>query len=456
MGMILTPKGPLVGPDGRPLATATTDPALRGGWIQSGGLGAGSTLPTLGSLYGVDRPTERRASRVAYFLNPAYWAALEVVKNYVVGDAFTYGDLDDKTAQAQLDEFWAENNLGRLVDRFWTEFSLDGENATVWVGKLRRGAPARIAFLDVDAGLELTADTLEGVTRLKAHGETYEQGLFVWTAHDSLYNDPRGWPPFRHAVAVAIAYVALLNHRLRLQDVQSRLNAVYYALVDAGAGDGGLAQQTAKAAVYGRIPSNGAVVTLAKDRETGESEELKFLDVGKGAQDAQHDMRQVRLLLSMVMGLPEHYLGEGGNVTRTTADAMGDPARRSILRKHAAVRDWLDRVYRTELIRRNGRDKRYSVRQVSVRHDGLTRIVSTRRVPAAQVEVPWVFPNVSTDDLEALVKKVDLAARRRLASTQTLMGELGYDPALERERLAAEGTTPNPEPAVGREEGDAS
>lgn len=444
----------LVDQYGQPLAASTPDPALRGGWIQTGGLGTPAALPTAG-LLGVDRATERRAARIAYWLNPAFWGALQVVQAYVIGDTFTYGDLDDRAAQDALDGFWAANHLAEMVDRFWTEFSLDGENATVWVGDLRKSEPARIAFLDVDQGLELTAGTLEGVTRIKAHNETWQAGEFVWTAHDALYNDPRGWGVVRHAVGPSIAYINLLNHRLRLQDVQGRLNAVYHALVNTRTPDGGLSQQVAKSAVYGRIPANGAVVTLAKDRETGQAESLEFLDVGKGAADAASDARLIRLLLSLVVGVPEHYLGEGGQVTRTTADSMGDPARRGFLRKHAIVRGWLDRTFRTELVRRHGPTRKYGKRVVRVRDDGRTRVVENRRVPANQLEVPWVFPNVDTDDLVSLVRKVELAAKLRLASKQTLSGELGYDPALENERMAAEGdsTPTQPLPEGGDRDG---
>lgn len=444
----------ILGPDGRPIA-AHREPGLRGGWIQTGALGEPATLDTTG-LLGVDRRTERRAARVAYFLNPAFWGALQVIHSYVVGDSFTYADLDDRRAQDTLDDLWAANDLGQLVDRFWTEFSLDGENATVWTGDLRRNQPARLAFLDVDRGVDLTHTTTEGVTRLEADRETWDAGEFVWTANEALYNDPRGWPIARHAVQPAIAYLRLLNHRLRQQDLQGRINAVYTAIINTRTPDGGLAQQQAKASAYGRVPRDGAVVTLAKDAETGQAEDLRFLDSGKGATDAASDVRAIRLLLSLTLGVPEHYLGEGGNVTRTTADSMGDPARRGFLRRHAIVRRWLDNVLRAELVRRHGPNQTYRKRSVQVRDDGRTRVVTTRRVTAAQVEGGWVFPDVSSDDVANLVLKARTAAQLRLASRQTLSGMLGFDPAIELERMSVEGDAPGPQPPEGRQDFDGS
>lgn len=422
---------------GAPLTSAATEPGLRGGWVLTGGLGRAT--PQGASAYGVDRRTERRKSRVAYFLNPVYWGAIQVVQGYVIGDTFTWGDHNDRRVRETVDELAARNDLPDLAERFWTEFMLDGENATVWIGDLTRDAPARIAFLDVDRGIDLKHAVETGITGIDAERETWEGGEFVWSAWDALYNDPRGWPVARHAVDSCVAYVNLLNARLRQQELQGRLNAVYKALIYGRNPEAKLAEQKAKAAVYGNVPKDGAVVTLAKDPETGMSEELEFLDPGRGASDAASDARLLRLVTASVIGVPEHYMGEGGNVTRTTADSMGDPARRALLRRQAVVRSWLDRTIRAELVRRHGEQQTYQVRRVEVSDDGRARKVSTKRVPASQVEVPWAFPDLTSDDVVALTRLVDMAVSRRLMSMQTARARLGMDPALEAERLQQEG-----------------
>jgi hypothetical protein len=441
---------------GHPITpAATTEPGLTGGWVLSGGLGRGGTVPETTGLYGVDRRTERRKSRIAYYLNPVYWAALQVTQGYVIGDAFSWGDHSDRRVREVVDDLGGLNHLPDLAERFWTEFMLDGENATVWTGTLTRDAPARLAFLDVDRGVDLTHTVQTGITRLEADRETWAAGEFVWSAWDALYNDPRGWPVARHAVDPCVAYVNLLNARLRQQDLQGRINAVYKALIYGRSSEARLAEQKAKAAAYGRVPRDGAVVTLAMDPETGRSEELQFLDPGRGASDAASDARLLRLVVASVIGVPEHYLGEGGNVTRTTADAMGDPARRALLRRQAVVRSWLDRVVRAELVRRDGIGRKYRTQVVEYADDGRTRKVSTKMVPASRVEVPWVFPDLTSDDTMSVAKLVEMAVGKRIMSMQTARARLGLDPAVENERLELErgngDAPPAPQPpAFGR------
>jgi hypothetical protein len=450
---------------GRPLqASHTTNPPhIRGGWQVASGEESSTSL-FLSSAHGLRRSDERKKARVAYFLNPLLYAGVNVIVSYVVSDAFSYGDLDDKTAQLALDEFWPANDLGSLTERMFIEHLLDGETATVFDKQQtsQRDAPGLIGLADVDRGVEVESRITGGVTSIQVANEEgrlepYQQGEFVWLAHDALYNDPRGWPVVMRAIDPCLAYVGLLNHRLRAWEIQGRLNAVYKALVDTSTSDGGLAQHKAKAEIYGKIPRNGAVVTLAMDSQTGRSEELTFPEVGKGAGDASNDARLIRLLAAAALDLPEHYLGEGGNVTRTTADSMGDPARRGFLRRQAFVRTWGNEVFRRELKRRFGPERRYIKRIVKVRDDGLTRVVSRKRVPAEQVEVPWVFPSLSTDDIIGLTKKVETAHRLGLASRQTLSGELGYDPSIEQERMqneASAGASPGRQPPNRQEEED--
>lgn len=437
----------ILDPNGNPVTAAAPDPGMRGGWVIAGGLGTGGALPTNTGIYGVDRRTERRKSRVAYFLNPVYWGAVQVVQGYVIGDAFSWGDHPDRRVREVLDDLGALNDLPDLAERFWTEFMLDGENATVWTGDLVRDQPARLAFLDVDRGLQMDHTVRTGITRIEADREHWDEGEFVWTAWDALYNDPRGWPVARHAVDPCVAYVNLLNARIRQQELQGRLNAVYKALIYGRDPAARLAEQKAKASAYGRVPKDGAVVTLAMDPESGRSEELSFLDPGKGASDAASDARLIRLVTATVIGVPEHFLGEGGNVTRTTADAMGDPARRALLRRQAVVRSWLDRVVRAELVRRDGPGRTYKVQVVEYAADGRQRKVNTKKVPASRVEIPWVFPDLTSDDITALTALVNMAVTKRVMSMQTARARLGLDPAVEAERLELERAANDAPPA---------
>ncbi|WP_019586681.1 hypothetical protein [Deinococcus apachensis] len=353
-------------------ATGSTAPGLRGGWTYADG--AGRPLRT--GRYGMNRDAERLRCPSMYFLNPLFQAALRIATSFLIGDAFTYGEVQDKTARLGLEEFWQANNLGTLMSERWlTEVFLDGENATVFPqGDANPGpdAPARIAFLDLESGVRVESDTALGTTaadmvtalylRQGVRERTWERGQFVWTAEGALWNDPRGLPFASGAVDAAMAYIQLANHRLNIHEVQQRIIGIYTAMLNPSEPDGGEAKWRAKAAAFRFIPSKGAVIPLITkpghvdkegNRYDGVTEKLEFPKPASGASDAKEDMGVFLRLVGLCLGgLPEHWLGEGGEVTRTAADNMSLPAVRLGQLRQATVRSYLDRLGRTELARR--------------------------------------------------------------------------------------------------------
>jgi hypothetical protein len=429
---------------GQPVTSRQEDAQdMQGGWQLTGGVGGPVTLPQQVRLLGaLSRADTQRAAIVTWYLNPLLYGAVEVIKSFVLGTSVTYGDHPDKTVQAVMEEFWAANNFETLTERWFTEHLLLGENLTIWPDPkrfTRRDQAARIGQYGVIDG-QLTFKTQPGLPDVIdtigiAGKRTLREGEYVWAAHDSILNDVRGWPVVGRALGPALAYLNFINARTKVHDLASRINAVYYAFAK---DDKELA---AKAARFRTIPRNGAVLTLGMHPDTGKSEKFEFHTPDLKAQDAAIDAKLIKQLLAVALGLPEHYLAEGGGVTRTTADSMGEPARKGFQRRQRTVWNWLQTTFRTELARRNP--------------DGLfiTKKGSRKRVPVSQVEFPFNFPSLQNEDLPALVAKVSLAAKNRLASRETLTAELGYDPALEKERLASE-EAQNPAPQPGRRPGE--
>ncbi|MCA1807587.1 MAG: hypothetical protein LC687_07050 [Actinobacteria bacterium] len=249
---------------------------------------------------------------------------------------------------------------------------------------------------------------------------------FVWSAHNALWNDPRGWPVLMQAVGPALAYVGFVNTRMRIHDIQARINAIYWAFA---ADSKELAD---KASTYRDLPTSGRVLTMHK-LPTGEKEEFEFLETRTNASDSAADGRLIRLVLSVALNLPEHYLGEGGDVNRTTADAMGAPAKKAFKRKQKWVSDWMNRVMRVELKRRNGPDHKYTVKKYKISDKGALDII-TKKVPIDVFEFAWLFPEINDEDTMGLVRRAQLAVEHKLASKQTLSGLLGFDWAAEVER----------------------
>lgn len=440
-----------------PQKTQTVPGMRTGGWAE-----LGNADPGTNHVYNLDRTIERRASRVAYFANPLISGLIgNILVPYVVGDDFSYGMLDDKDAQRALEEFWSYNDLANFGERVWTEYLIDGESAVVFEqGLERRDEPARVGIVDLDRGIKLEHDTMNGVTAIETEGArltraVWEKGEFVWTAHGALFNDPRGWPVMMQAIPAALSYMGLLNARLRLHDLQARINGVYKALYypnDTTAN----ADFEAKAARFARIPRDGNILTLAKDAVSGHEEELEFLTAGKGSGDAASDGRLIRLIISSALAVPPTWLGDAEDANRASASEMNGPPLMAMKRRQSTFRGMMTRLFQLELLRRYGPEKRYLVRYSETKTDRTGQPVGkrtkTKRVPAEMLEIPWMLPALDDTSQAEITEKVRLLASLGLASKQTQQELMGLDVAEESERLGSEGTTSQPTPSEG--EGD--
>jgi hypothetical protein len=444
----------LYGPDGRLLESGltATDPGLAGGWLPSvGGLSPNGVTTGNYASFALSRPVQRRAARIAYLTNPLLYGAIEVIHSFVLGTGVTVGEITDKRAAEAVADFWEENHLDTLLNRMFTEYLLDGESLPVWPTgpNLSKDQPAHIALVDVDRGLDLELDAFDstqvtGVKVANGYGQElhFGPGQFRFHAHDSLWNDPRGWPVVMRAVPACLQYTGFLERRLRLHDIQSRINGVYKAFAKT------FAEQQQKASAFQRIPSDGSILTLAKDSTSGQSEEFDFVTQKIGAADAATDARLIRLLVAVALNLPEHYLGEAGDANLATASAMNYPARKGFERKQRWVENWLNDVMATELERRYGPGQLYTITETKLSPTGMGRVVTRRKVTARKLKFPWSFPSLDDESIADLVAKIQAAAQLKLADVSTLSGELGYDYAAESELMSArQATSPPPPPA---------
>ena len=428
--------------NGDPISSVTDarDPGLAGGWRVTGGIGDPITsIPTF-ARGTFDRSTTQKAARLAYHINALFYGAVQVIHSFVLGAGINYGEFADKRAQAGLEELWAVNDLDELTDRWLIEYLLDGESLTLWPQAKIGDQPARLGLWNVVDDsidkLNTEAGAPHHVTSINLGRKTYSEGEFVWRANDALFNDPRGWSPTARAIGPALAYVNFIDARRKIHDLASRINAIYYAFA------GSDVELNKKSSRFRNVPRNGAVLTLAQNAE-GKREEFEFTTPNARAADSSVDGKLIKQLLAVALQLPEHYLAEGGGVTRTTADSMGAPTRRGFQKRQKQVFRWLNQVVITELIRRYGPDQVYKVTSAKVLPSGdISR--SSRKVKAYLLETPLMFPPLNDEDLPALIAKVQAAAQLRV-SQQTLVGELGYDYVTEQERRLAE-PQPSAEP----------
>jgi hypothetical protein len=411
------------------------DPNLEQGWQQAG---QQIVLP-------VTRDRQRLLARVAYFLNPVISSAVEVAQAFVIGDSFTYGAMDDERAQATLEEFWALNGLDVLADRMETEFALDGESLVVWPQDVGDQA-AKVVLADVDDLRELQYDPYEGVRRVKLNGHaandlTFERGEFVWRdGFKSLYNDPRGYSPIYTAIEYANKYLELIAYRMGFHDLASRLMAIYHTVVDMNQPPEKVRRDfKEKSGVFAAIPPGRNILTLARSMDGKVQEDMQFVSTSTRFGDAANDFKVLLRLVGFVLGMPEHFMGEGGGVTRTTAGEMANPVVRVTKRRHSRSRRFLTQVLQTECIRRNGADRLYATIKTR-RLPGGDLVRGEAKVPAGMLEFPWIYPNPESMNLEEVTKQVQLGLEQRIMSVQTAQERIGLDPLTEEARLAREGS----------------
>lgn len=433
------------------------EPDRNPGWVDYTPLGR--RVPD--RFYGQTDGYARRSCNALYSTNGLFYAAVEIAASMLVGDEVSYGTVYDEGLQTIIEEFWAANTFDELLaERMVFDLFLDGEICAVWANGEHAGPrdlPARLAFLDPDTDtFGVKADTRYGATPsdmvyevgLYPFGQaarTWQQGEFVWAAtRGGRKNNPRGRPWAYASAEAAIAHINLLNLRLNVHEMQQRLLAVYHALFDPNVPDAE-AKYRRKTAAFRGVPRDGTVVPMLvrpgyTDTRTGVKydevrETLEFLQPAKGAADAAQDMRHALRLVGLTMGgLPEHWMGEGGNANRATAGQMGDPLVHIGKRRQKLLRSVLQRMFMTEAMRRLGPDAKVQLKKRG------------RKVPLRAVDLPFNFPVLRAENLDLIIKRVQLGLTHGILSNQGAQSDLGYDSALERDRLDAQASDGKSQP----------
>lgn len=300
-------------------------------------------------FYGQTDSFARRSCNALFAVNGLFYAAVDIAASMLVGDEVSYGVVADKGLQMVIEDFWAVNSFDELLaERLVYDLFLDGEICAVWANGEHAGpkdAPALLAFLNPETdAFAVKSDTMYGAT---PGDMVYEVGLypagipariwrrgeFAWGAtRGARHNNPRGRPWAYAAAEAAVTHINMLNLRLNVHEMQQRILAVYHAILDPAESDGGVRSWRRKTAGFQAIPREGAVVPLVvrpgyTDTATQKKydevrEDFEFLQPARGAVDAATDMRHVMRLVGLTMGgLPEHWLGEGGNANRACYSA---------------------------------------------------------------------------------------------------------------------------------------
>lgn len=386
-------------------------------------------------------PVDPSRVREAFDTTPLMAATVNTVSDLVLGDGVTYGEMDDPTAYQALEEWFNLNKVDELSKEMLRDWLLDGvllpviaedaaRNAAAWVNlwdtvkhpvelKLERGNPRNVV------GIRLPRDQRQDV---KADYFALRRNTPARKDATQGTAGKLGVSPLGPAVNPAVAHARLLELRLRLHEIRGRLNAVYYAFANSPD------ELRAAAERFRNMPRDGRLVTLWRDRQTGQSEQLELLTAKAEGADAEADIRAYVRAVAMVAGIPEHYLAIGDTGNRATAESMTEPMLRRMEGLQNLIVGVLTELFRKELKRRFGPDQVYQ--QTIVEVDGLKRNKRTVTVTADKLTVPFTAPPIRQTQTD--LNRVTTALDKGLISKQTATSELGFDPALEAELMSAE------------------
>lgn len=386
----------------------------------------------------LSRDEQRKAARELYRCNPLMSAAVDTMTALVNGNGVTYGAMTDNTAYEALEEYYTLNDLDQFSVDLTSELLLDGEALIILADDVNPTEAGRIHRWDVATKFNLITEPgiptlVTGVEVPTSSGQwrTLEPHQFVYVTTGAKWNDPRGWPTAGKAITAARNYARLLEHRVRLHELRGRLNGIYKAFAQSQE------ELNSKASRFANVPPNGNVVVLWKDRVSGQSEELDFTNPGTQASDAEKDITAQVHAVAMTFSLPEHYLSFGGDVNLATAQAMSEPTIRAVEKWQQLIVNTLTHLFRLDLTRRYG-DRLFAQEVTEVINQ--QRVKRIEYVPASELTIPWTLPNARAEDAQAMTARARTAFDLGLASKETLSALLGFDWALELERMGASET----------------
>lgn len=372
------------------------------------------------------------SERDAYETQSAFTAAINNVVTLTLGTGVTYGEMRDETAYAALEEWYRLNDLENYSSVMMRQYLLDGELLALLAMNAGRNEPAWINLWDT-INQSITINTMDGnprlITSIIVGSQVRTPDSFTYQANTIRLNSQRGMSPMRTAVEPAVNYSRLLRLRVRAHEIRGRINAVYYALAR------NAKELSEKASRYLRLPRDGNVITLQMDPETGQSEKLEVLTTKTDAQDAEADIRAQIRAIAMVAGIPEHFMAVGDTANLATAKAMSEPMIRRMESHQNFITGFLTDLFRKELKRRYGEARKYAVTRVDI-IDG-RRVERTEYVTADNLDIPFSVPPVRDEEGTDL-ERIKYGHERGLVSDQTATEELGFDPALEAERLTSD------------------
>ncbi len=272
-----------------------------------------------------------------YQQNPLAHRALELMRDYVVGDGITFSAQNPEVAEV-LEDFW-DDDVNRVPARIfdWAlELGLFGE----WVpeafvggvsGVVRLGHidPSQIKGVDPVEGNPLVADVVRVKKRgfgikgkplkiIRDRGNGVLEGDVFYFRINAVSNATRGWPDLLHVADW------LDNYDRLLWDMAERAALIRSFIWDVTLKGADQVQIDAWLRKNRTAPKAGSV------RAHNESEEWRPEAPELGSSETAQEAEVLLEHIAGGMGLPKHWLSSAEDVNRATALEMGAPTVRRL------------------------------------------------------------------------------------------------------------------------------
>jgi hypothetical protein len=370
--------------------------------------------------------TQERMFEICYWLwktNPLGQFIIEIMTAFVVADGMPFTAENDQVKEL-LEDFWTDiaNQFDIFFEKHVTELGVFGElclPAFVLsnTGKVRVGYidPAdvdevitdphnakliigvQLKRTDADAPRKLSVILgKENIEILSPAGQKllagFTDGICFYEKVNTLTNEPRGCSDL---FVVADHLDGYEQFMADMSEKFAQMNPFYWDVTVEGADADALAKDSAK---FRPPKSGGAFVHNEKVKSVAVSPTQNAVDAEKGA----------RLLRNHILGpkgIPEHWVGGGGDVNRATAAEMDLPALKMISRRQKTVKMILKKMF--DFVIQSAVDANY-----------------LRGVPEEELTYTLQTPEISNKDITKLSASVQsLAVSLSAAQTNRWIDE---------------------------------
>ena len=299
--------------------------------------------------------TQKRMQDIAYYLfdsNPLAKRIIEITRDFVVGDGFTY-TADDKDVLEVIQDFWndPDNNLDTEIDINTLELSIFGELCLpIWVNSAN-GA-VKLGYVDPSTILKVTKDRINPKINRKLY----------WKPRNSdnereldIINVERDAKSGSYAKLTGDCFFFTVNKvssatrgrsdLLSLADWLDGHDQFLFARLERAfllntfiwdvTCDGMTKEELTAFVKDLSMPKSGSI--RAHNEKVHWKSETPSLEAADASQEA-------RLFKNQILGgagFPEHWFGEGSTTTRATALEMGIPTLKKLKSRQKAVKNQL-------------------------------------------------------------------------------------------------------------------